>query len=251
MELSKSWTFGIITDGKDIDRLKSIIKSIISQNISIFEILIITDQIPIIDSDHKLKIIKFDLKENIDNKNIFPISRKKNLIIKNSQYENICFLHDYVVLCDDWYKGFLKFNHNNEWKIFTNRVEDENGNRALDWIVYDHFITYKKITFLPYDININKYQCLVGYYWCAKKEVMIKFPLNESLLWGQSEDIDWSKRVRKEIKFSFNNFSKVRFIKKKEGIWAKNHPRHKKLIFRTNILKNYLNIIRRIKKLFS
>ena len=41
MELSKSWTFGIITDGKDIDRLKLIIKSIISQNISIFEILIV------------------------------------------------------------------------------------------------------------------------------------------------------------------------------------------------------------------
>jgi len=34
-----------------------------------------------------------------------------------------------------------------------------------------------------------------GNFWVAKKNIMQKYPLNENLLWGQAEDIEWSKRV--------------------------------------------------------
>ena len=35
-----------------------------------------------------------------------------------------------------------------------------------------------------------------GSYWVCKKHVMENFPLNDELLWGQGEDVEWSKIVR-------------------------------------------------------
>jgi hypothetical protein len=45
---------------------------------------------------------------------------------------------------------------------------------------------------------------------------MIKYPLNESLSWGQSEDIEWSLRVR-NLNNKFNKFSTMQHLKKYRG----------------------------------
>jgi hypothetical protein len=58
-----------------------------------------------------------------------------------------------------------------------------------------------------------------GSYWVAKKEVMEEFPLNEDLLWGQSEDVEWSKRIREKYNFSINENSKVKLLKYKYPIF--------------------------------
>jgi hypothetical protein len=74
---------------------------------------------------------------------------------------------------------------------------------------------------------------------------MKSFKLNENLNWGEKEDIDWSYRVRKLKKFSFNPFSKVKFLKLKDGPWQKMHKRNNslkvrsllaKILFKMNIL---------------
>jgi hypothetical protein len=50
---------------------------------------------------------------------------------------------------------------------------------------------------------------------------MEKFPLNEDLVWGESEDVEWSKRVRKVTCFKFNKYSKTILQKHKNPQFKK------------------------------
>jgi hypothetical protein len=52
-----------------------------------------------------------------------------------------------------------------------------------------------------------------GSYWIAKKDVMLEFPLDENLAWGEGEDVLWSKQVRKKYEFNMNINSSVFIIK--------------------------------------
>ena len=40
------------------------------------------------------------------NNNILYNSKKKNIITQNAKYENIVYMHDYIVLDNNWYKGY-------------------------------------------------------------------------------------------------------------------------------------------------
>jgi hypothetical protein len=55
-----------------------------------------------------------------------------------------------------------------------------------------------------------------GSYWIAKKQIMNEFPLNENLIWGESEDVEWSNRVKQKYNFSINEYSIVHFLKNKK-----------------------------------
>ncbi|MFX0072071.1 MAG: hypothetical protein ACFFAO_13365 [Candidatus Hermodarchaeota archaeon] len=44
---------------------------------------------------------------------------------------------------------------------------------------------------------------------------MIEFPLDEKLVWAESEDVDWSERVREKYDFSMNPLSYVKLMKYK------------------------------------
>ena len=247
--INDGWTFGIITDGYHQERVTKIIRSIAQQKIKKYEIILVGDN----SKKYNLKITnltfhKFkDVGEWNDSSinRIFPISAKKNIIINKSKYDKICFLHDYVILDKNWYRGVLKFSFENDWDILTNKIYNQDGTRVFDWVIIEHPLFYKKVTFLPYDKSFNSYQYIPGYYWCAKTVLMKSFKLNENLNWGEKEDIDWSFRVRKLKKFSFNPFSKVKFLKLKDGPWQKTHKRNNslkvrsllaKILFRINIL---------------
>jgi len=156
------------------------------------------------------------------------ITRKKNLITKNAKYENIVFLHDYIALEDDWYKGFIKFG--NDWDICMTKIKDIFGNRFRDWVTWDH-PKYGRRAYLDYDDKTYKYNYISGSYWVAKKYVMEAEPLDESFLalgvevlsGGKvkeksdrvGEDVEWSLRIRKKYKYVMNKFSTVRHLKLK------------------------------------
>ena len=42
---------------------------------------------------------------------------------------------------------------------------------------------------------------------------MLEFPLNESLAWGEGEDVLWSKQVRLKYSFDMNVNSTVKLMK--------------------------------------
>jgi hypothetical protein len=64
--------------------------------------------------------------------------------------------------------------------------------------------------------RFKKHMYFSGAYWVAKKQVMLKYPLNEQLIWGQGEDVLWSSQVRHEYEFKMNEDSEVKLLRQKE-----------------------------------
>jgi len=207
------FTFGIITSEKnfkntDFDFLDLIIKSIKDQNIPEYEIIVVGGKH--IEGEN-VKHIKFD--ETIKN---MWITRKKNLITENAKYENIVYMHDYICLLDNWYKCFLEYG--DDFFICMNKIVNvDDISRVKDWCLWsddvNNFLKSNRLV-IPYDVeNLNKMMYIPGYYWVAKKSVMLENKLNEDLMWGQGEDVEWSLRVRNKYKFSINEKSMVKSLK--------------------------------------
>lgn len=207
-----NFIFGIITSSVNpIIDLNKIINSIIQLNIPNYEIIIIGGNKEY--QSNNLSIYSFK-----ENSNGGWITKKKNLITKYAKYENIVYLHDYIVFDKDWYINFLKFG--NDFKVCMNQIVNLDGTRFRDWTLWaesaDEIGIPNPYYLIPYSIkNLSRLMYFSGSYWIAKKEVMEEFPLNEDLLWGQSEDVEWSKRIREKYNFSINQNSIVRLLKYK------------------------------------
>lgn len=205
------FTFGIVTNGSSDDNLNLVIDSIEQQNIPEYQILIVGNSKV---SRRNTCIIPFD--ESIKNA---WITRKKNIITVASNYENIVYTHDYVIFEPGWYDGFLKFGDN--FKVCMNKFVNPDYSRFRDWVIWPHnnnfmdsIVLPTRECLIPYDItHLSKYQYISGTYWISKKSIMMEFPLDENLTWGEGEDVEWSMRVREKYNFSFNPFSIVKSLK--------------------------------------
>lgn len=203
-----NFTFGIVTAGGEDNRINAIINSIEAQNIPEYEIIIVGTCGC---QRNRTRVIPFN--ENLKYK---WITRKKNIITEQASYENIVYLHDYIILDLNWYKGFLLFG--NDFKACMTPMVLPNGQRFRDWTLWaddaEKLGLQRHKCLLPYDmINLSKYMYFSGAYWIAKKEVMKEFPLDESRSWGESEDIIWSFQVRDKYNFSINPNSCVGLLK--------------------------------------
>lgn len=139
---------------------------------------------------------------------------QKNLLAQHARHENLVVMHDYVGLHKDWAAGFEIFGSG--WNVVLTRVEDVFGRRFYDWTSWDSSV-YPEYAPIPYSVKDHtSYQFIPGAYWVAKTQFMLENPLDESLLWGQSEDVEWSLRVR-EKGLVFNPFSRVRLLKRHRG----------------------------------
>jgi len=200
------WTFGIISNPKreDYYHIDTIITSIENNNIGSenYEIIVVGN-VPSVRKN--LRVIPFD--ESIK----FPSSwttRKKNVVCENAKFENIVLQHDYVMYDSKWYEEFEKFG--DDWEICMTRILNQDGWRFRDWTLWPP-------GFLPYDdISQTDKMYISGAYWCAKKSFMLKNPLDEKLMWAQSEDVEWSLRCRTHWKYRCNPKSIVKFLKFKE-----------------------------------
>ncbi len=208
------FTFGIITSGTEDENINIIIDSIEKQNIPTYEIIIVGNSKV---SRKKTRVVQFN-DEHIPK----WITRKKNIITNVAKFENVVYLHDYVVLTDDWYKSFLEFG--NDFDLCMSRITNHDGTRYRDWCIcmWDNptimqIVGLDKKCILPYDEKrFKKHMYFSGAYWVAKKQVMLKYPLNEQLIWGQGEDVLWSSQVRHEYEFKMNEDSEVKLLRQKE-----------------------------------
>lgn len=232
-----NFSFIIITDGSNDSRIDLIIDSIEhSYESRIDDVINCSYEIIVVGNSKikrsKAKVVNFD--EKIKDR---WITRKKNIGIKESQYENIVLMHDYICIDECWFSGFLKYGQ--DFKVCMNKIENFDKKRFTDWTLCVTFYNYfkealslrKHEVLLPYDIG-GKYTELMyisGAYWVAKKSVMQEFLLDERKSWGESEDVEWSCRVRSKYRFSFNPYSNVKIIKK-----GKRNPR---IVINSNALK--------------
>ena len=210
-----NFTFGIITSDNQEDRVKVVIDSILSQNIKSPEIVVVGGK-----SVYNIDVVKHvDFDETIKSG---WITKKKNLITENATQENIVYLHDYVKLNSDWYSGFLNFGY--DWDVCMTKLLNEDGSRYRDWCAWDDpnlcYLPNGRhwACIVPYGYSFKKHMYISGAYWVAKKEVMEKEPLNENLCWGESEDVEWSFRMRDKYNYQMNIWSSAQLLKQKDLI---------------------------------
>jgi hypothetical protein len=198
------FTFGITTDYKTPDRLLDTIRSIKSLNIPNYEILLIGPTHSQIDPD--VTQIPFDEPDHM------WITKKKNILSQSAKYENIVLMHDYYIFDHRWYSSFLEFG--NVWDIATNTQLYIDGSRyRYDWVIWDHDNIPRYTQISPDDWTLTKSMYISGSYMIVKKYVMDSQPLNENLVWGQEEDVEWSLRVRDRYSIVFNTGAIVRHNK--------------------------------------
>ena len=213
------------------DRMRCIVESIRKQNIPEYEIIIVggpavTEGRHMYSLHNREDIVHIPFNEetgwvgngkqwcdeNMINQGGW-ITKKKNLLTKKAKYENIVYFHDYHAFMPGWYEGFLKFG--DDWDICMNVIENIWGDRFRDWISWDH-PNYPKRGFMDYeDKDAPKHSYISGSYWVAKKKFMEENPLNEDLMYGDAEDLEWSLRVRDKAKHVMNPHSIVRHIRPK------------------------------------
>ena len=215
------FTFGIITAGDQDHYINEIILSIIKNKIPNYEIIIVGNSK--INTSDKIRIIEFD-----ESVHAGWITKKKNIIVQNAIYENVVLLHDYIILDDNWYEGFLKFGENYDWCV--TRILTKDGIRFRDYTFFPEYLNgcvyhendhyFKEFCLLPYDfensIQTNLGLYISGSYYVIKKSVALKHPLNEHLMHCQAEDLEYSSRLHSNgIFIKCNSYSTVHFLKEK------------------------------------
>src|SRR3989344_937846 len=98
------WTFGIVTNGDRNEWVERMIVSIRKQKIPSYEIIICGNYY-----DRKEKdVVYIPFNERADRG---WITRKKNLICEHARFENICVLHDRIVLDSNWLSGMKRYGN--------------------------------------------------------------------------------------------------------------------------------------------
>jgi hypothetical protein len=229
-----NFSFIICTSNPNLDQVNLSIKTIKDLEIPNYEIIVVGG-ISSTPSSEKIRYVEFD-------ESVKPgwITKKKNIGVLESIYENLVIMHDYFSFDYDWYDNWVEFSKNNSWDIAANPIRGINNQRIhTDWVIYDH-PNYKKGMPLPYsDWSKTKNQYISGGYFLVKRAVYLNNLLNEDLVWNQAEDVEWSLRVRNKYKIVCNSTSIVRHTKWHTQLdaWKKLNKKFTK-IFGNNEWKN-------------
>lgn len=252
-----NWTFGIITDGKQDHLLKESIESI-QREVPHAQLIIVGGEDKWQGMMDDYMFIDFH-----DKSGNGWITRKKNLVAQNAKYDNLCIMHDYVVLGEGWYKAVKDFGE--DWLTCMHCVLNADGKRYRDWCMISNDARMEPpidkqqppLEFpgrlLDYNNNMwGRWQYLSGTYFCAKRKIMLTVPLDEKRYQNGGEDVQWSRLLYQEYgqkAFIMNPNTQVWLLKLKEPVpWQLLPPLPKitkRIIFRglIRVMKNRLQLI--------
>lgn len=227
------FSFIIVTDGNQWDRIDSIISSIENEvPEDSREIVIVGGKWNV--ADFRKYGYKYTRKYFNELEKPGWITRKKNIGVQFAKYDNLVIMHDYYALSEGFYEGCAKFDSENpDWDLMMVKIETQDGQRYHDWCAWDdprsapdHFwIQYEPFCaegrktlgrpcMIPYDQS-TPYWYIPGGAWIAKRQFMLENPLNESLSHCQAEDVCFSLSVRNKADYVMNTYSKLKLLKPK------------------------------------
>jgi hypothetical protein len=186
------WSFGIISNGRKNEWVLDQIKSITDQKINSYEILIcgpnpygnnqsINDKVRIINDIELLDDIRA------------PVCHKKNSIIKEAKFNNLCIMHDRFILPKKWLLNMKSYG--NYFDVLCLKVVNSKNQRILvDWMNFHSPLSsiYKKNNALMYN-EWDSEVIIPGGAFIVKKNLIEDFMLDERLYWDEMEDIYFSK----------------------------------------------------------
>ena len=219
MTKEMEFTFGIVTNGGDLQHLIQSIRMLQIPSTQ-YEIIIVGAFAPTFELKEDVVAISFD-----ETQKEGWITRKKNMICERAKFENIVLMHDYMFVHPDFYTGFLKFG--NDWEVCVTQIKNADGSRYRDYIFFPYYPWWKASLkrecnkfLLPYWMKTNKYinrfQYISGSVYCVKKTTALQHPLDETLCWGQGEDVQFSNELANHrILMKCNPYSTIQFMKYK------------------------------------
>lgn len=195
---SKNWTIGIPSNGQ---RNENIYKFLISVESAQRYLKLNKDlniKIQYLIAGPKLNNLKnFNVKflNTKINDNLPRLGEKKKLIVENAKYENILIIHDRYILNENFFIGFEDWGYDYDFCAinkydFNNNIFDpilflesmERANKQMYRIKNQNYIFN--------NLYIN------GALMIGKKNILQSVNFSESLLQGESEDIDLSIRLQ-------------------------------------------------------
>ena len=190
-DLITNWTFGIPSGGKNTGWIDELILTIVNQKIPNYEIIICGEY------NNKEFVQKYNLKIlndiKLENDIRIPICHKKNQIINNSKYQNICILHDRFLFHDNWYNNMVEYG--NYFDYLCLPTYDSQMNRfEVDWMEFsfpisDRFKRNKSLDYSMWSPNV----IIQGGVLIGKRNLLKRHLLDERIYWCELEDIHFSK----------------------------------------------------------
>jgi len=205
---SGGWTFGIITNGKRDEWVNELIESIIVQKIPKYEIIVCGTYAN--SSKYLVRYIEFN--ENDDKG---WLTKKKNIVIANAAYENVCIFHDRIRLAAGWYEGMKKFG--DDWAVQYCGTFSPDGREEHSDAMVATAINGK---YLGCNLDHNDWDPTMwidGAQIIAIKTLLLKYNLDEDLFHCEGEDVEWCRRVQQAgFKIKFNPYSVLFNVCKKK-----------------------------------
>tara|TARA_Y100000296_G_C5117204_1_gene228401 strand:- start:59 stop:928 length:870 start_codon:yes stop_codon:yes gene_type:complete len=191
--------FYIITNGQDLDKLQRCIDSINDQAYSEKIITLIgPEKIKEEESLKKYRDLRFIPDNEIYTQDIrFPISKKKNLALRDNTSKVKIILHERITFSKDWL-GNIE-NNNPYFDIYTSVLRNENGDRYLDkfGLLYSGYIyNNKRHYFLRYKES-NENQYVDGGLFVLNSTSIGDCIFDENLCWGEMEDVDFVEKLKR------------------------------------------------------
>lgn len=189
-----SMDFVVITDGSDIARIDRFIASArqaatdggIAYKILIASSFAVdTTRLIAYQGDCELLVVP----------EAFPgwITRRKNQAVARCGAENILIVHDRYWVRHDFVK--LVREYGPDYSVLICRQITANGERFPDLVTTSSETVTTSSGLLEYG-QWGPYVYVNGGAILAKKEILEACPWNELLLWGEFEDVEWTRRLR-------------------------------------------------------
>ena len=145
------------------------------------------------------------------------ITKKKNLITSLARYDTIVYSHDYFIFDKSW---FIEFSKIDNFDVAMCAIKSPDDARYRDWTLWPHngnlmdLLVLGHRCLIPYSTNhLKEFMYISGGFWIADRQFMLRNPLNENLFAGQSEDVEWSIRIREHARYLISHKAIVYSLK--------------------------------------
>jgi hypothetical protein len=174
------YSFVIITDMREPDKLQAEIDSIKALNIPSYEILVVKD----VDKSGKL-------------------GRLRNSGCRQAKGDVLIVADDDLVFHDDFYTGLLEYG--DDFDVLSCKLLNPDGTRYWDWKAHAN----GKNWLMPYDV-IHPDVSLTGGLVIMKADVFKQVQWDDRRGFYQDEDVDFSSRLKQSgMRIAFNPHSTV------------------------------------------
>lgn len=182
---TETFSFVIITDGNEPEKLERLKQSIASQNFPKVEVIVVRD------TNHEGRL-----------------GALRNAGCRQAQYSRLIVLDDDMILHPDFYPGLLRFestNINPLYDVLSCRILNPDYTRYWDWKAHEN----GKNWLLDYG-ETDPRQSLTGGLTIFRKYVFSSVQWNEERRINQEEDVDFTNRLKAAgFRIGFNPWSTV------------------------------------------